>query len=136
MVPSVKASCNDSSIKLDALLKDGVLLLTLLDVIVPGKAPKPSKMSIAFKQMENIQNYLKACETAVGMQQTELFETLGTFQTLSSYEIPRIRMIGKAGMPSRAPALLLTVLRPLRRSLRGTKFASCTCTPCSTQVRQ
>lgn len=91
LLPEHKASCLDSSIKLDSLLKDGVILLSLLDVIAPGKAPKPSKMKIAFKQMENIQNYLKTCVSAVGLQQTELFETLGalltTFLTHNMYPL-------------------------------------------------
>lgn len=78
LLPEHVDACNDGSLSLDALLKSGVILLELLRAIVPGKAPAPSKMKIAFKQMENIQNYLKACESAVGMQQTELFETLGS----------------------------------------------------------
>ena len=60
-------------------LKSGNILCELVNVIKPGSCPAPSKMSAPFKQMENIGNYLKACE-GLGLRDAE------TFQTVSLYE--------------------------------------------------
>ena len=60
-------------------LKDGVVLCRLVNAIEPGVAPKPSTARMAFKQMDNIANYLKAC-TYLGVPSED------TFQTVSLYE--------------------------------------------------
>ena len=60
-------------------LKNGVVLCTLANCISPGICPKPSTAKMPFKQMENIANYLAACDKLnVGKHDQ--------FQTISLYE--------------------------------------------------
>ena len=60
-------------------LKSGAVLCTLVNAIKPGVCKKPSSSGMAFKQMENIGNYLAAA-TELGVPQ------ISSFQTVSLYE--------------------------------------------------
>ena len=54
------------ALSLQEELKDGIVLCRVVNAIEPGVCPKPSGAKMAFKQMDNISNYLKAC-TDLGM---------------------------------------------------------------------
>jgi transgelin len=60
-------------------LKDGVILCRVVNAIEPGICPKPSMARTAFKQMDNIANYLKAC-TALGVPSEDLFQTVSLYE--------------------------------------------------------
>lgn len=61
-------------------LKDGQVLCKLINTIKPGSVGKIETASMAFKQMENISNFLKACR-AVGMIEHEMFETVDLYES-------------------------------------------------------
>ena len=58
-------------------LKDGVYLCGLMNVIQPNSC-KPKKSKIAFMQMENIGQFLGACEK-YGVKKLDLFQTVDLF---------------------------------------------------------
>lgn len=60
-------------------LKDGQILCHLINALQPGSVPKINTNQMAFKQMENIGNFLKASEK-FGL------ESLNSFQTVDLYE--------------------------------------------------
>jgi len=55
-------------------LKDGVTLCKAMNVIKPGAVKKINSSTLAFKQMENVTFFLKACR-GIGVPQSSLFET-------------------------------------------------------------
>ena len=64
---------------LQPLLRDGVRLCTLINILHPGICPAPAQSGGPFKQMENISSYLKA-STVFGVP------TGDSFQTITLYE--------------------------------------------------
>merc|ERR1719191_511709 len=60
-------------------LKSGVVLCNLINAIQPGCCRKPSPSAMPFKQMENISNYLAACD-ALGMPKHSSFQTVTLFE--------------------------------------------------------
>jgi len=56
-------------------LKNGVLLCKLVNIIQPGSVKKINTASGVFKEMENINQFLKACET-LGCKKLDLFQTV------------------------------------------------------------
>jgi hypothetical protein len=55
-------------------LKTGVVLCQAINTIKPGSVPNVNKAGMAFKERENIANYLSAC-TALGCRSTDSFMT-------------------------------------------------------------
>jgi len=67
-------------------LKDGILLCKLADKIIgPGKV-KYNSSGIAFKQMENINNFLLACEK-YGVAKTDLFQTVELYENGNMWQV-------------------------------------------------
>lgn len=64
---------------LQQALKSGVVLCRLANAIQPGVCKKPSEMSAPFKQMENISNYLAACDK-LGVPKHDQFQTVALFE--------------------------------------------------------
>jgi len=62
-----------------ALLKDGTILCHLINVIKADSVKKINTNNMAFKQMENITNFLKGCE-AIGCQKADLFQTVDLYE--------------------------------------------------------
>jgi len=62
-----------------SVLKDGVLLCKLMNILKPGSVQKINTNKMAFMQMENIGNYLKATE-AYGVRSSELFQTIDLYE--------------------------------------------------------
>ena len=60
------------------LLEDGIILCKLVNVIKPGVVKKIHANKMAFKKMENISNFLKACE-GMGCQRADLFQSVDLF---------------------------------------------------------
>lgn len=60
-------------------LQTGAILCDLANKIKPGSVKKINKMSAAFFQMENIENYVKFC-AAYGVPQPELFVVVDLFE--------------------------------------------------------
>ena len=58
-----------------AMLKDGVILAKLINVIRPGSIKKINTGNMPFKQMENINLFLAACEQ-IGCKKLDLFQTV------------------------------------------------------------
>lgn len=66
-------------------LKDGVMLCKLADKIMPSKVPHNSS-KLAFKQMENINNFLTACEK-YGVAKTDLFQTVDLYENQNLWQV-------------------------------------------------
>lgn len=60
-------------------LKDGVKLCKLINIIKPGSVPKINETKMAFKQRENIVNYLEGCKK-LGMKESDCFVTQDLFE--------------------------------------------------------
>ncbi|CAH1794096.1 unnamed protein product, partial [Owenia fusiformis] len=61
------------------VLKDGIILCKLINIINPGSVRKINLSKLAFKQMENIRNFLTACEN-IGMNKIDLFQTVDVYE--------------------------------------------------------
>ena len=60
-------------------LKDGVILCNLVNKIKPGSVKKINTSTMAFKMMENIGNFLSACET-LGVPASDSFQTVDLYE--------------------------------------------------------
>ena len=69
-----------------ASLKDGQILCKLVNVIVPGSVKKINESTMVFKQMENINNFLTACEK-MGCKKLDLFQSVDLYE---SQNIPQV----------------------------------------------
>jgi len=67
-------------------LKNGVILCQLVNAIKPGSVKKINTNNMAFKQMENIGNFLTACE-GFGCLKVDLFQTVDLYE---SNNIPQV----------------------------------------------
>jgi hypothetical protein len=63
-----------------AVLKDGTLLCALANALQAGSIKKINTSSMAFKQMENIQNFLQFVENVAGVPKHESFQTVDLFE--------------------------------------------------------
>jgi len=62
-----------------APLKDGVVLCNLANAIKPNSIKRINTGNMAFKQMENIGNFLSFCKT-IGCNKTDLFQTVDLYE--------------------------------------------------------
>jgi len=77
-------------------LKSGVVLCQLVNAIKPGVCPKPSPAKMPFKQMENISNYLKACDD-LGVPRHEQFQTISLYENKNMLEVlTNLQALGRA----------------------------------------
>ncbi|XP_075246565.1 transgelin-3-like [Convolutriloba macropyga] len=60
-------------------LKDGVYLCKLINCIKERSVPKINESKMAFKQMENIGNFLNGCES-IGVKKLDLFQTVDLYE--------------------------------------------------------
>lgn len=65
----------------EKILKDGTILCTVINAMYPGSVKKVNKTTMAFKQMENISNFLIACEQKAGCNKTDLFQTVDLYES-------------------------------------------------------
>jgi len=100
-----------------AALKDGILLCKLADQIIgPGKV-KFNTMKVPFKQMENINNFLTACEK-YGVAKTDLFQTVDLFENQNMWQV--VLAIFALGRKAQANGFSGPALGP-RESQRNTR---------------
>lgn len=84
--PSVPPSEAMGMDRFHASLKDGIILCRLADAITgPGKV-KFNRMKVPFKQMENINNFLVACEK-YGVAKTDLFQTVDLYENQNLWQV-------------------------------------------------
>ena len=67
-------------------LKDGIILCKLINALQPGIIPKINESKQPFKQMENINNFLSACET-YGCKRGDLFQTVSLYEAVNMPEV-------------------------------------------------
>ena len=79
MASIVGDSLNEGVDALHEGLKDGVYLCRLINALKPGSVRKINQSKMAFKMMENIGNFLSACE-AYGLQKTDIFQTVDLYE--------------------------------------------------------
>jgi hypothetical protein len=68
------------SVSFHDYLKDGVILCKLINKLKPGTIPQIHASKIAYKQMENIEAYTRACVQALGMSPFDCFNTVDLFE--------------------------------------------------------
>lgn len=67
-------------------LKDGIVLCKLINTLQPGIIPKINESKQPFKQMENINNFLSACEK-YGCKRGDLFQTVSLYEGVNMPEV-------------------------------------------------
>lgn len=60
-------------------LKDGQILCHMINAIKPGSVKRINTSRMAFKQMENIGNFLSACDK-IEVSKTDLFQTVDLYE--------------------------------------------------------
>jgi len=118
---SINSRVSDSeplgSERFHSALKDGILLCKLADKIIgPGKV-KHTTMNVPFKQMENINNFLTACEK-YGVAKTDLFQTVDLFENQNMWQV--VLTIYALGRKAQANGYRGPTLGP-RESQRNTR---------------
>jgi len=78
-VPGADIGDDTSSSGMLKALKDGSILCNLINAIQPGSVKKINESKMAFKQMENIGNFLTGCEK-YGVNKADLFQTVDLFE--------------------------------------------------------
>jgi len=68
-----------SSADVVKVLKNGIILCNVINVVKSGTVKKPNESSMTFKQMENISNFLTGCEK-LGCSKTDLFQTVDLYE--------------------------------------------------------
>jgi len=77
VVSKIKEVNDEKDVQL--LLKDGAILCHLANAIKPGSVRKINAGNMAFKQMENIGNFLAFCES-IECNKTDLFQTVDLYE--------------------------------------------------------
>ncbi|ESO02303.1 hypothetical protein HELRODRAFT_184984 [Helobdella robusta] len=72
--------------RFQAALKDGIKLCKLANVIMSPSKVKYNESQLPFKQMENINLFLKACET-YGVAKTDLFQTVNLYENQNLWQV-------------------------------------------------
>jgi len=67
-------------------LKSGTILCNLINSIKPGSVRKINQQKMAFKQMENINLFIDACE-AIGCVKTDLFQTVDLYESTNPNQV-------------------------------------------------
>ncbi|XP_075243885.1 myophilin-like [Convolutriloba macropyga] len=93
--------------ELQEALKDGVYLCMLINILFPGTVRKINTSKMAFKQMENIGNFLDGCET-VGVNREDLFQTVDLYEGENMAQVVNgiyalARTAAKLGKPGIGP---------------------------------
>jgi len=91
-----------------AVLKDGTVLCNLANCLQPGAIKKINTTTMAFKQMENINNFLSFVETAAGVPKYESFNTVDLYEAQDPNSVlvclsSLARKADKFGKPAMGP---------------------------------
>lgn len=68
------------------VLKDGSVLCELINALLPGAVKKINTMKAPFKQRENIEMYLKGCES-YGLKTQDLFQVNDLYENKNLYMV-------------------------------------------------
>lgn len=79
LVPELDLECSYEEDAVHAKLKDGQVLCKLINALAPGSVAKINTNSMAFKQMENIGNFLSATEK-FGVAPNDSFQTVDLYE--------------------------------------------------------
>lgn len=111
-------------------LKDGVALCNAVNAIQPGVCKKPNTGRMAFKQMENIANYLDAC-SKLGVPKFSLFQTVALYENKDMVAvITNIQALGSAAqkLPGYdGPVLGARIAEANRREFTAEQLAAGKC---------
>lgn len=86
------------------VLKDGTALCTLINILQPGAVPKINTMKAPFKQRENLEMFLKACES-YGLKSHDLFQVNDLYERKNLYMVVNC-MFALGGLVSSVIGLL------------------------------
>ncbi|XP_065906338.1 muscle-specific protein 20-like [Dysidea avara] len=75
-----------TDVTFEEALKDGVYLCNLINILQPGSVKKINTSKMAFKQMENIGNFLEGC-FAYGLSKEDMFQTVDLYE---AQNIPQV----------------------------------------------
>jgi len=67
-------------------LKDGIVLCKLMKALKPNSIKKINESKMAFKQMENINNFLEGCYD-LGVSKTDLFQTVDLYEATNMAQV-------------------------------------------------
>ncbi|XP_022252587.1 calponin-1-like [Limulus polyphemus] len=67
-------------------LKDGIALCKLINILMPGAVPKVNEGKMPFKQMENIEMFLKGC-VKYGLKPHDLFQVNDLYERKNLYMV-------------------------------------------------
>ncbi|KAG9480755.1 hypothetical protein GDO78_010166 [Eleutherodactylus coqui] len=73
-------------------LKDGTVLSHLINSLAPNSVAKIQSSPMAFKQMEQVSQFLKACEK-YGIAATDLFQTVDLWEGMEAIVLRSTRII-------------------------------------------
>jgi len=62
------------------ILKDGVILCKVMNAMYPGTIRKINTNKMAFKQMENVGNFLTGCVDKAGCHKSDMFQTVDLYE--------------------------------------------------------
>ncbi|XP_064477344.1 calponin-1-like [Ornithodoros turicata] len=68
------------------VLKDGITLCTLINILQPGSVTKINTMQAPFKQRENLEVFLRACEK-YGLKSHDLFQVNDLYERKNLYMV-------------------------------------------------
>ncbi|XP_054707968.1 calponin-2-like [Uloborus diversus] len=68
------------------VLKDGIALCTLINKLSPGAVSKINTMKAPFKERENLEMFLKGCET-YGLKRHDLFQVNDLYEKKNLYTV-------------------------------------------------
>jgi len=85
-LPERKAEKPSGLENVHAWLKDGIVLCELINKLQPGSVKKINKMKMAFMQMENTSNFLKAIGN-FGVQSSDLFQTVDLYEAQNMAQV-------------------------------------------------
>ena len=86
-------------------LKNGVYLCAVINALQPGSVPKVNTSKMAFKMMENIGNFLAACEK-YELTKADLFQTVDLYEAQNMPQVLNgIHALGRKAHSKGKPGL-------------------------------
>ncbi|XP_065648304.1 myophilin [Hydra vulgaris] len=86
LVPEAKMQGVTGSTQVHEKLKDGIILCKLIEKLQPNSIKNINTNKMAFKQMENISNFLAAAEK-FGVSRTDSFQTVDLYEATNMAQV-------------------------------------------------
>jgi len=113
---------NAIDMPLATLLKDGVVLCKCVNALCPGLIRRVNVSAIQFKQMENISNFISACQK-LGLESTDIFDTVDLYEGKDIMKVlncvSKLRIIYEKNSPEDIKNLVSNKGGPKHRSRSG-----------------